>query len=123
MTIGKSKNGMFKLPMDSSREYQTALKKESFFHNIATCVDEPRFDGKIWVSDSEESAEFVEDNKPISTVDVTASLTDKEINCNKVAVIVTYRNDLVNEIGFDLKKNLTSRIAKAFNRAEENAFS
>ncbi|RHG62278.1 phage major capsid protein [Coprococcus comes] len=122
MTVGKSKNGMFKLPMDSSREYQTALKKESFFRNIATCVDAPRFDGKIWVSDSEESAEFVEDNKPISTVDVTASLTDKEINCNKVAVIVTYRNDLVNDIGFDLKKNLTSRIAKAFNRAEENAF-
>lgn len=89
MAVGKSKNGMFNLPMDSSREYQTALKKESFFRNIATCVDAPRFDGKIWVSDSEESAEFVEENKPISTVDVTASLTDKEINCNKVAVIAT----------------------------------
>ena len=122
MYVGKSRNGMFKLPMDSSCEYQVALKKESFFRNIATCVDAPRFDGKIWVSDSEESAEFVEENKPISKVDVTASLSDKEINCNKVAVIVTYRNDLVNDIGFDLKRNLTSRLAKAFNRAEENAF-
>lgn len=41
---------------------------------------------------------------------------------SKVAVIVTYRNDLVNDIGFDLKRNLTSRLANAFNRAEENAF-
>lgn len=122
MDSGKSKNGMLKLPMSSSREYQAALKKDSFFRNIATCVDAPRFDGRIWVSDSEESAEFVEGNKPISTVDVTTSLRDKKINCNKVAVIVTYRNDLVNDIGFDLKKNLTVCLAKAFNRAEENAF-
>lgn len=47
MDSGKSKNGMFKLPMSSSREYQAALKKESFFRNIATCVDATRFDGKI----------------------------------------------------------------------------
>lgn len=29
MDSGKSKNGMFKLPMSSSREYQAALKKAS----------------------------------------------------------------------------------------------
>ena len=76
-----------KLPMSSSREYQAALKKESFFRNIATCVDAPRFDGRIWVSDSEESAEFVEENKPISTVDVTTSLVIRKLTAIRLRLL------------------------------------
>jgi len=121
-SVGKAMNGMFELPMESSREYQAALKKESFFRNIATCVEAPRTNSTIWVSDSEVDASFVEEGAQISTIDVTDSLKDKEIKCNKVAVITAYRNDLVSDIGFDVKKNLITTFAKGFNRAEENAF-
>lgn len=120
--VGKAMNGMFELPMESSREYQTALKKESFFRNIATCVDAPRTNSTIWISDSEVDASFVEEGAQVSTIDVTDSLMDKGIKCNKVAVITAYRNDLVSDIGFDVKRNLITTFAKGFNRAEENAF-
>lgn len=121
-SVGKAMNGMFELPMESSREYQTALKKESFFRNIATCVDAPRTNSTIWISDSEVDASFVGEGAQVSTIDVTDSLMDKEIKCNKVAVITAYRNDLVSDIGFDVKRNLITIFAKGFNRAEENAF-
>lgn len=121
-SVGKAMNGMFELPMESSREYQTALKKESFFRNIATCVDAPRTNSTIWISDSEVDASFVEEGAQVSTIDVTDSLMDKGIKCNKVAVITAYRNDLVSDIGFDVKRNLITTFAKGFNRAEENAF-
>ena len=121
-SVGKAMNGMFELPMEGSREYQTALKKESFFRNIATCVDAPRTNSTIWISDSEVDASFVGEGAQVSTIDVTDSLMDKEIKCNKVAVITAYRNDLVSDIGFDVKRNLITIFAKGFNRAEENTF-
>lgn len=117
-SVGKAMNGMFELPMESSREYQTALKKESFFRNIATCVDAPRTNSTIWISDSEVDASFVEEGAQVSTIDVTDSLMDKEIKCNKVAVITAYRNDLVSDIGFDVKRNLITTFARGFNRAK-----
>ena len=122
MSAGMSKNGMFKLPLDSSREYQKALEQESFFRSIATCVDAPRSDSTIWVSDNDDQAAWVEEGRTIPTAIATEDLANKEVNCNKLAVITSFRDDLVQDIGFDLKKNLTSRLAKAFNRAEENAF-
>ena len=122
LSKGKAKNGMFKLPFDSSKEYQTALKKESFFRNIATCVEAPRFDNEIWISDSDIDASFVQEGMPISTINVTDSFVNKKVQCNKVAVITAYKDTLIHDIGFDLKKNLTMCLARGFNRAEENAF-
>ncbi len=122
MDNGRVKNGMFKLPLDSGMDYQKALVKESIFRNIATCIDAPRSDSTIWISDSDVVASFVPDNQPINVESVTEDLIDKKVECNKVAVITTYREDLVSDIGFNLKKHLISTLAKGFNRAEENAF-
>lgn len=119
---GKVSNGMFKLPMDSSRQYQTALKKESIFRNIATCVDAPCSDSTIWVSDSDDSAEWVKEGGKIRITEETENFGRKEINCNKVAVITTLRNDFVSDVGFNVKKYLISRLSESFNRAEEDAF-
>lgn len=122
LSAGKSKNGMFELPMDSSREYQAALMKESFFRNIATCVDAPRSDSTIWTSDCNDTAEWVKEGGTVSIADATGDFSRMNINCNKLVTLTTLNDDFVNDIGFNVKKYLISRFAECFNRAEENAF-
>lgn len=122
ISVGKTKNGMYDLPMDSSREYQAAIKKESFFRNNATCVDAPRFDNTIWASDSTDLAEWVKEGEKMPITCAEDDFQKKPINCNKLAAFTTLNSDFVSDIGFNVKKYLISRFADGFNRAEENAF-
>lgn len=122
LVAGKTKNGMFQLPMDSSREYQAALKKESFFRNIATCVDAPRFDNDIWISDNSINAEWAREGEPLSITRMEDDFERMEVHCNKLVALTTLNNDLATDIGFDVKKCLISRFAEGFNREEEKAF-
>lgn len=122
LVAGKTKNGMFQLPMDSSREYQAALMKESFFRNIATCVDAPRFDNDIWISDNSINAEWAREGELLSITRMEDDFERMEVHCNKLVALTTLNNDLATDIGFNVKKCLISRFAEGFNREEENAF-
>lgn len=122
LSAGKSKNGMYELPMDSSREYQAALMKESFFRNIATCVDAPRFDNDIWASDNAINTEWAREGEPLRITRIDDNFERMEIHCNKLVALTTLNNDFANDIGFNVKKYLISRFAEGFNREEEKAF-
>jgi HK97 family phage major capsid protein len=122
ISSGKSKNGMFELPMDSTHEYQAALMKESFFRNIASCVDAPRSDSTIWASDSMDASEWVEEGGRLNITNATDDFSRMEIKCNKLVTLTTLNNDFVSDLGFNVKKYMIPRFAECFNRAEENAF-
>lgn len=119
---GNSLHDTLLLPADSNKKFQEALRRESIFRQLATCISAPQSEGSIWTSVCEDLAEWVPENGEVTIMDATGSLTRQCFRCNKLAVIAKLTNNYVQDIGFDAEGYLTAHLAKSFGRAEENAF-
>lgn len=119
---GKVSNGMFVLPYDSNRRYHAALAEESFFREVATCVNVAKSQNVIWGLDSEDVAECVAEGGSINVSDMSDDFTKIKSEPHKIAGIVTLPNDYAQDRAFELDKYLPKRLAKCFDRAEENVF-
>ena len=122
LKVGKASNGMYVLPYDSNRRYLAALTEESFFRKIATCVNVSNAHNTIWALDSEDVAECVPEGGSISVGDMAEDFTKFKSEPHKIAGIVRLPNDYITDRAFELDKYLPKRLAKCFNRAEENVF-
>lgn len=122
MKVGNAGNDMFVLPYDSNRRYLAALEEESFFRKLATCVNVTQSQNVIWGLDSEDVAECVPEGGSIHIGDASEDFTKFKSEVHKIASIVRLPNDYVVDRAFGLDKYLPSRLAKCFNRAEENVF-
>ena len=122
LKVGKVSNGMFVLPFDSNRRYHAALTEESFFRKVATCVNVAKSQNVIWGLDSEDVAECVAEGGSINVSDMSDDFTKFKSEPHKIAGIVTLPNDYAHDRAFELDKYLPKRLAKCFNRAEENVF-
>ncbi len=122
MQSGNSLHDTLVLPADSNKKFQEALRRESVFRQLATCISAPQSEGSIWTSVCEDLAEWVPENGKVSIMDATGGLTRQLFRCNKLAVIAKLTNNYVKDIGLDAESYLTAHLAKSFGRAEENAF-
>lgn len=122
MQSGNSLHDTLLLPSDSNRKFQEALRRESVFRQLATCISTPQSEGSIWTSVCKDLAEWVPENGEVTIMDATGSLTRQCFRCNKLEVIAKLTNNYVKDIGFDAESYLTAYLAKSFGRAEENAF-
>lgn len=122
LKVGKVSDGMFVLPFDSNRRYHAALTEESFFRKVATCVNVAKSQNVIWGLDSEDVAECVAEDGSINVSDMADDFTKFKSEPHKIAGIVTLPNDYAHDRAFELDKYLPKRLAKCFNRAEENVF-
>jgi HK97 family phage major capsid protein len=122
MQCGNSAHDTLLLPAGSDKKFQEALRRESVFRQVATCISTPQSEGSIWTSVCEDLAEWTPEGGAVSVMDATGSFTRHCTRCNKLAVIAKVTNNYVQDIGFDVEGYLTVRLAKAFGRAEENAF-
>lgn len=59
---GASSDNMFVIPYDSNCKYMDALKEECIFGNIATSISSVDSDLDIWMSDSNDPAEWAQVN-------------------------------------------------------------
>lgn len=119
---GRASHDTLVLPADSSRKYQEALRRESFFRRIATCVSVPQSNSDIWVSQGDELAEWTPEGGAVKINETADQFTRYCIHCHKLAILTRLDNDYVHDIGFDVESYLTAHMAKRFGRAEEDAF-
>lgn len=119
---GSVGGNMYVLPYDSNKRYMEALKENCIFRQIATSVKTKDSDHSIWLSDSDDPAEWTPSNTPQTIKSVASVFTKKPIKCHKLAIIDRMDMDFMQDIGFDMEDFLVKRFAKRFGKAEENSF-
>lgn len=119
---GSVGGNMYVIPYDSNKKYMDALKENCIFRQIATSIKTKDSDHDIWVSDSDEPAEWAPSNTPQTIKSVASVFTKKTIKCHKLAIIDRMDMDFMQDVGFDLEDFLVKRFAKRFGKAEEAAF-
>ena len=119
---GASNDDMFVIPYDSNRKYMDALKKECIFRQIATSIKSVDSDLDIWVSDSEDPAEWAPVDVAKTINEVIDDFTKVKIKCHKLAIIDRLDYEFIRDMKISMEDFLTNRFAKRFGKAEENAF-
>lgn len=119
---GASSDDMFVIPYDSNRKYMDALKNECVFRKIATSIKSVDSDLDIWVSDSEDPAEWAQVDAAKAINEVINEFTKAKIKCHKLAVIDRLDYEFIRDMKISMEDFLTKRFAKRFGKAEENAF-
>ena len=119
---GSVGGNMYVLPYDSNKKYMEALKENCIFRQIATSVKTKDSDHSVWLSDSDDPAEWTPSNTPQTIKSVASVFTKKTIKCHKLAIIGRMDMDFMQDIGFNMEDFLVKRFAKRFGKAEESAF-
>lgn len=113
---GRTATDMFTLPYDSNRKYMAELEQESFFRSLATNINVSSSNNTVLAFASDDVAACVPEGEAINVSDLADDFTRIKTEAHKVVALVKVAN------AFDIKKHLTKRFAKVFNRAEENLF-
>lgn len=118
---GKISNEMFVLPYDSNKKYNELISDECVFRRIATNIKANDSDHTLFVSDSDDVAEWnltnIEDIK-----NVINNFTKKRMECHTLSIITRLDENIVHDSQFDTEDYLIKHFAKSFGKAEENAF-
>lgn len=114
--------GTFAMPDTSNNKYNQAISKRSLFRNIASVI--PAYNGTshIMAKNFEDMAMWVPEGASIPVYDGTDDFTNISIELYKLGVVTKLDLDFVSDSSFDVEKYLINRLAKSFDRAEENAF-
>ncbi len=118
-TVG---GNMYAIPYDSNKKYMDSLKNECIFRQIATSIKTKDSDLDIWVSDSEDPAEWAPSNSYQTIKEVADIFTKKRVKCHKLAIIDRMDMDFMQDMNFNMEDFFTKRFAKRFGKAEEAAF-
>ncbi len=113
---------MFVLPYDSNKKYMDVLQEECLFRRIATSIKTADSDLDVWVSDSEDPAEWAPSNSMQTIKDSVDDFHRFRVKCHKLAIISRMDLDFMQDIHFDMEAYLTRNFAKRFGKAEEEAF-
>lgn len=119
---GSVGNNMYAIPYDSNKKYMEALKDNCIFRQIATSIKTADSDYDIWVSDSDEPAEWAPSNSFQTIGEVANVFTKNTVKCHKLAIIDRMDVDFMKDKNFDMEDFLVKRFAKRFGKAEESAF-
>ena len=108
------------LPEESDKKYREALKEQSLFRNICTVIPGPKGDSTIFVSDTEDKAEWM---TPETDLQKNTDEFDRiKLPAHVLSVLTTLDEDMVLQEQFDLESHLINRMAKSFADGEEDAF-
>lgn len=118
---GNIGNGMFVLPYDSNKKYNDIINSESIFRIIGTNIKTKDSDHDIWISDSDDTAEW-SSNGLEEIKNVVNDFNKKRIECHALSIISRMDEDIVHDAQFDIEDCLIKQFAKSFGKAEENAF-
>ena len=118
---GNIGNGMFILPYDSNKKYNDIINCESIFRIIGTNIKTKDSDHDIWISDSDDTAEW-SSNGLEEIKNVVNDFNKKRIECHALSIISRMDEDIVHDAQFDIEDCLIKQFAKSFGKAEENAF-
>ena len=102
MNKGAISSDTYVLPYDSNRKYMDVLKEECIFRQLATSIKSADSDLDIWVSDSDEQAEWAPSNTQ--------------------QFITRMDRDFMQDVKFNMEKYLVKHFARRFGKAEEAAF-
>ena len=122
MNKGAISSDIYVLPYDSNRKYMDALKEECIFRQLATSIKSADSDLDIWVSDSDEPAEWAPSNTQQFIKDAAGQFSKKMVKCHKLAIITRMDRDFMQDVKFDMEKYLVKHFARRFGKAEEAAF-
>ncbi len=122
MNKGAISSETYVIPYDSNRKYMEALKKECIFRQLATSIKTADSDLDIWVSDSDEPAEWAPSNTQQLITDTFDKFSKKRVKCHKLAIITRMDRDFMQDMQFDMEDYLVKHFARRFGKAEEAAF-
>ena len=110
------------LPTEDNVRYQKVLKANSSFRQIATTAVTNHTDNTIYVSNFAESAQWTAPGGPINLYDSVDTFDRLPIDCHKLAMVTQIDEYFAQDAAFDFKSYFILMLAKAFSRAEDNAF-
>ncbi len=122
MSKGGVGSDMYVIPYDSNKKYMDALKNECIFRNLATSIRTTDSDLDIWVSDSDNPAEWAVSNTDTFIKDTVSDFMKKKVKCHKLSIIDRMDMDIIADLKFDVESHLVKHFAKRFGKAEEDAF-
>ena len=122
MNKGAISSDTYVLPYDSNRKYMDVLKEECIFRQLATSIKSADSDLDIWVSDSDETAEWAPSNTQQFIKDAAGQFDKKKVKCHKLAIITRMDRDFMQDVKFNMEKYLVKHFARRFGKAEEAAF-
>lgn len=117
-----AQNLTFFLPTEDNVRFQKVLAANSSFRQIATTAVTNHTDNTIYVSNFTESAQWTVPGGPINLYDSVDTFGRLPIECHKLAMVTQMDEYFVQDAAFDFKSYFTLMLAKAFSRAEDNAF-
>ena len=114
--------GSYALPSLADGKYEKAVVRESILRRIGSVF--ANYDGPstIWAADAEDRAEFVPEMGEVRIHDVDGDFTQLPVDRNKLAIMLRLPTTFISDAAFDLEEYLIKRLAKAFARAEDDAF-
>ncbi len=114
--------GSYALPSGADGKYEKAVARESILRRIGSVF--ANYDGPstIWAADSEDRAEFVPEMGEVRIRDVDGDFSQLPVDRNKLAIMLRLPTTFISDAAFDLEGYLIKRLAKAFARAEDEAF-
>lgn len=118
---GNIGNGMFVLPYDSNTKYNELLNNECVFRKIATSIKTKDSNHDIWVSNSDDTADWSLNDLGI-VKNVVNDFTRKKVKSHKLSIISRVDTDIIEDTQFDMEDYLVKHFAKSFGKAEEDAF-
>lgn len=118
---GSVGNGMFVLPYDSNIKYNELINDECIFRKIGTNIKTKESDHNIWISDSDDTAEWSL-NSLEEIKNVINKFIKKSVKCHTLSVLSRIDSDTIEDKEFDMEDYLIKHFAKSFGIAEENAF-
>ena len=80
MNKGAISSDTYVLPYDSNRKYMDVLKEECIFRQLATSIKSADSDLDIWVSDSDEQAEWAPSNTQQFIKDAAGQFDKKKVH-------------------------------------------
>ena len=110
------------LPLGKQSEMENALTKEDSFRRIATFIRAYDHDSRILACDTEDTAAFIKETEVIPAVDGQQDFSKTSVDVYKLAALVSFDEDFVNDSAFDFQKILLRRIARVMGKGEEKAF-
>lgn len=123
LAAGKNRNnGTYCLPLTSNKAFLKALSEKSIFRKLGKVVKANEPDGKIFVSDAEEMAQWVAPSGVENIYEMVDEFRKIPTMCNKVAITIRTDLDFLKDNGFCMEQHTLPILTKSFARAEENAF-
>jgi len=106
------------LPLGKQSEMETALTKEDSFRRIATFIRAYDHDSRIIACDTEDTAAFIKETEVIPTIDGQQDFSKTSVDVYKLAALVSFDEDFVNDSAFDFQKFLLRRFARVMGKGE-----